>query len=158
MHKIMGGKKGLSTNHAIANIVQRCADIKAEGKVTTMVFFDFSAAFNSGNRSDMVRGCERLGVKGKELALIKDFLSDRCLKIRIGDEQSQGRCISAGSPAGSYLGMLMYLANVDDYDDEFPKDATVAAFVDDTTGLMAALKHAIGYLEDDDGFFCIVRS
>ena len=135
--------------------MQKCADIKTEGKVSTMVFFDFSAAFNSGNRSDMIRGCERLGVDGKELALIKDFLSDRCMKIKIGNEQSQGRCISAGSPAGSYLGMLMYLANVDDYNDDFPSEATVAAFVDDTTGIMSAMRHEIGYLEEEHGIFAL---
>ncbi len=44
----------------------------------------------------------------------------------------------------TYLGMLMYLANVDDYNDNFPQSATVAAFVDDTTGVTATSKHEIG--------------
>ncbi len=155
----MGAKKGIGTSHVLAEIIQEAVNIKAKGEVPGLVFFDFSAAFNSGHKSQMLEGCQLLGVNGKELSLISDFLSDRRLVIKVGQHQSSGIDMERGGcPAGSYLGMQMYVANTDRYDMYFPNDVMRRSFVDDITSVASIMKNPIGMVHDNDGIHAVYDS
>ncbi len=155
----MGAKKGIGTCHVLAEILQEVIDIKANGDVPGLVFFDFSAAFNSGHKRQMLEECRALGVNGKEEALIADFMSDRRLVIKAGETQSSGINMERGGcVAGSYLGMQMYIANTDKYDKYFPADVMKRSYVDDITSVAKIMKTPIGLIHDEDGIHAVYDS
>ena len=154
-----GGKKGMGTAHALAEAVQACVELKAKGEIPAMVFFDFSAAFNSGHKQDMVEECANLGVKNPELNLIRSFLTDRQMKLKVGQVTSEGVAMNeGGAAAGSFLGMQLFIANINSFDKYFPKSAKTISYIDDTNGIGRAQKDCIGIVHDDDGVHGVYQS
>lgn len=76
-----GGRPKTGTLHVLAEVFQSVIEKKMKGKRMALIFFDFTAAFNSGHRKDMVKGFESAGFEGKDLELIKDFLAERRMVI-----------------------------------------------------------------------------
>jgi hypothetical protein len=66
-------------------------------------------AFNTVNQSILLdRLHTRMGVRGKALDLIKSYLSDRNILIRIEDASSATFSVTCGVPQGSVLGPMLF--------------------------------------------------
>ena len=128
-----GAKKGIGTVHAIAEVIHKVYEIIENPKTNAIaVFFDFSKAFNCGHRDQMIQEYQRLGLTEPNLNLVKSFLSDRKMSVKIGDTKSRLRPSTSGSPQGSVLGQDCWLINNDLYDLHFPKSTFRISYIDDS--------------------------
>ena len=69
---------------------------------------DFQKAFNRMEYKACIDQLERLGASPSSLGMVRSFLEDRKMTIRIGSACSTPRKILRGSPQGSVIGCLLY--------------------------------------------------
>lgn len=101
------------------------------------LFFDLSKAFDTLNVDFVVYKLQRLGIRGLALNLIKSFLTDRKLHVKIYGTISENYEVDQGVPQGSVLGPLLFLLFVNDLP-AIMLEGLVVMFADDTSMLLAA--------------------
>ena len=69
---------------------------------------DYEKAFNRMEHAVCLDKLRQLGASNGSVALVKAFLQDRSMTIKIGDHQADPVKIVRGSPQGSVLGFLLY--------------------------------------------------
>ena len=72
---------------------------------------------------------ENVGITGETLEIIKDFLSDREMRVGVGDSFSEVLKIVSGVPQGSVLGLILFLLFVNDLPDNIK--SRILLFADD---------------------------
>ena len=80
-----------------------------------ILFIDFEKAFDSVWLPAMIVKLYRLGIKGKMLRIIKSFLFERKVKLKINKELGKLRkCNDVGLPQGSVLSPLLFIVFIAD--------------------------------------------
>ena len=72
------------------------------------VFLDISKAFDKVYYEGLIFKLERIGISGKLLRLIKDFLSNRKQRVYLNRQCSSSMDVQAGVLQGSILGPLFF--------------------------------------------------
>ena len=100
---------------------------------TTAVFLDVEKAYDRTWRYASVFKCAKVGIKGKNLKFIENFLQDRYFKVRIGSDKSNSKELENGIPQGAIISPLIFNIMVNDMSDSL-KDANtkISQFADDT--------------------------
>lgn len=80
--------------------------------------WDISGAFDTIWHNGLLSKIKSLGIEGN-LALLKDYLSDRSLTVVVGGEESERYPIKAGVPQGSLLGPLTFFSMI--YSNKFQR-------------------------------------
>ena len=100
------------------------------------LFIDFEKAFDSVNKKALIVKLHQLGIRGKVLFLINDFLINRKLTINInGVVGSIRECSDVGLPQGSALSPILFRIFVMDLVQKLNErdDVTIFKFADDGT-------------------------
>ncbi|UYV69065.1 Transposase [Cordylochernes scorpioides] len=100
-------------------------------KKTTAIFLDMASAFDRVWREKLREKLHNIGVRGKTLIWIADFLRGRRLKVRVKGEFSKEGRTWAGVPQGSVLSPLLYLLYINDIHPYLTEDTKVACYADD---------------------------
>ena len=80
-----------------------------EGYGIDVVYLDYRKAFDSVSHQRLLEKLRGLGINGKLLLWIEDFLVSRTMKVGIRGTFSQLQAVLSGVPQGSVLGPLLFL-------------------------------------------------
>lgn len=84
------------------------------GKIIVAVFLDLKRAFETIDRKRLLWKLEKLGVKGRELAWFKSYLSQRTQATKFGGVVSSEVEVDIGLPQGSKLAAILFLLYIND--------------------------------------------
>lgn len=127
-----GFQKAKSTKHAIMRLVEDVFEGLESSQKTYGIFCDLSKAFDCVSHTILAGKLQHYGVKGKEIAMLISYLSNRQQVTELNGCRSSKRSIELGVPQGSILGPLLFLIYVNDVPVVF-KDVDVVLFADDTS-------------------------
>ena len=107
-----GFRPGRSTSDQLLLTYSDVSSWFNDGLVVDLIFFDFRKAFDVVSHSLLLRKLECLGICGKLLGWIGDFLTGRTMKVLVGGSLSEEREVLTGVPQGSVLGPVLFLVYV----------------------------------------------
>ena len=106
-----GGLKGCGTAHFIAEVWTKImTELEDPRKAVNLCSIDFSKAFNRMNHEECLEQLSRLGASETSIRIVRSFLTNRKMVVKIGDSDTFMELLSGGSPQGSVLGCYLYCA------------------------------------------------
>ena len=99
----------------------------------TAVSLDVEKAFDSVWYDGLRRKLSDLGLPHKLIRLLSSFLSDRTIRVRVGQTLSQSVRLLAGTPQGSVLSPLLYIVYVNDLPVDPRNKCETGQFADDVS-------------------------
>ena len=86
-----GFRKQRSTIYAISKLTSEVLDKFRRKEKTTAIFFDIKKAYNKNNRNKTSEQIENLKIKKRIMEFIRELISNRWMKMRVGGYTSQNR-------------------------------------------------------------------
>ena len=110
-----GFRERRSTSRYLYNLVSSLHEIKRRKMCAIILFIDFEKAFDSVSIPDLIVKLHRLGIQGKILRLINNFLCNRKVRLLVNGFIGESRpCKLIGLPQGSVLSPLLFIIFVAD--------------------------------------------
>ncbi|KAL5265725.1 hypothetical protein ACHWQZ_G006437 [Mnemiopsis leidyi] len=135
-HGFVKGKSCLSN---LLETFDNILDFFDEGVPVDLLYFDFSKAFDTVPHFRLLSKLEGFGIKGKVLEIIKDFLTERTMRVCVEGQWSEVKHVLSGVPQGSVLGPLLFILYVNDLP-EIVKNK-IKLFADDLKLICNAYDH-----------------
>ena len=102
-----------------------------DGMNVDVVYLDFAKAFDKVDHNLVLTKAQALGINGRLLSWLQQFLLNRKQSVVVNGKVSSPRDVISGVPQGSVLGPLIFLILISDIDDEI-LHSFIASFADDT--------------------------
>ncbi|XP_075556532.1 uncharacterized protein LOC142588579 [Dermacentor variabilis] len=130
-----GFRRLRSTADSIADVVATLEHAASRHEAAYLVLLDVERAFDGLPHGTIIQALHELRVTGRLLDYVSAFLSDRTLRVRVGDELSTPRSVTAGVPQGSVLSPFLFNLALARLPDFIPKltafEVRVAIYADD---------------------------
>ena len=101
-----------------------------EGYGLDVIYLDYRKAFDTVPHQKLITKLNSIGLTGKLLVWLEDFLCARKMKVQVNGSLSDWLQVLSGVPQGSVLGPLLFLLYVNDLPDWIK--AEIKMFADDT--------------------------
>jgi len=95
------------------------------------IFIDFKKAFDSVPIRYLIYKLSNIGIKGKLLNWISNFLSNRTASVKINNNYSDPIPIMSGIPQGTIIGPVLFLIYINDIIYRIPSPTKTMLFADD---------------------------
>ena len=132
-----GFRKNHNAQHSLLALIENWKCSADNGKVFGSLLTDLSRAFDYLPHDLFIAKLQAYGFDNKALRLVKDYLSNRKQRSKIGQEYSSWNEIKFGVPQGSILGPIFFKIDLCDLF-FIMKDVDIASFVDDNTPYLSA--------------------
>lgn len=125
-----GFRNRTATTHQILRLTEQIAEGLHRKKSTQVLFLDISRAFDRVWHSGLLYKISYHNLPWNYLLLIKSFLQDRTIAVKISDAISENKSITSGVPQGAVLSPILFNIYVND----FPTTTrtTLYMYADDT--------------------------
>ena len=132
-HNQYGFRSGLSTSHALLDVVTTAYDNINKMLYTLLIFIDYKKAFDTVCHKTLLSKLEHYEICGPAPNLISSYLNHRNQCVGINGRLSAVSHISCGVPRGSILGSLLVLRYINDINkiDTYSNDS-MKQYADDT--------------------------
>ena len=128
-----GFRSQLGTQDVLTLLNYQWSRVAARGGVVRVIAVDVAGAFDRVSHVGVLHKAQCYGVTGPLLAWLRDYLTDRHLRVAVGGELSCPYPTKAGVPQGSILGPTLFILYTNDGEDHLPPGMELAAYADDTT-------------------------
>ena len=126
-----GFRKGVGTSDALLFLTHNLQGFLDAGHESRLVSLDFSSAFDLVNHEALLFKVRSLGIGGRFLNAIAEFLSNRRQRVSVDGCFSSFDFVKSGVPQGSVLGPLLFIVYTSDLWSDI--ESTMVAYADDTT-------------------------
>ena len=137
-----GFRKNRSTLDPLLRLTNQIQQGFAKRCQTIVVFFDLEKAYDTTWRFGILKQLHKMGIRGKMIKFIHSFLSDRLIKVRVGNTISQPFMQEEAVPQGSVLSVTLFSVAINNVSKGVTPPVKCSLFVDDLaiycTGYAAA--------------------
>jgi hypothetical protein len=126
-----GFRSNKNTSNALFDITNEIVQKVGEGNHVLITFLDLAKAFDSVDRSKLLKKLECCGVRGLSLEWFQSYLHERKQSVCINNVCSDVEGIDYGVIQGSTLGPLLFLVYINNIS-KVPLDGKLFLFADDT--------------------------
>ena len=105
----MGGRRGVSTEHALHLMMERIHAAWNDRQVVTMFLLDVSGAFDNVSHPRLLHNLRKRRICNETVSWIASFITDRTTKIKLPEYTSDWFPVGTGIPQGSPLSPILYL-------------------------------------------------
>ena len=128
---LTGFRKNQNTQHALLNIIENWnSNLNKENKIRA-IFMDLSKAFDTLDHFLLIAKLEAYGFDSLSLEFMKNYLTNRKQRCKIGNCFSIWRKITSGVSQGSILEPLLFNIFINIF--LFAKNSTLCYYSDDNT-------------------------
>ena len=125
-----GFRKHRSCVTQLLEVMEHFTDFYDNGNSFDVIYFDFKKAFDSVPHQRLLIKLAAYGITGTVHNWIKEFLSGRVQRVRVGKEFSTLEPVLSGIPQGSILGPILFTIFINDISENIQSYCRI--FADDT--------------------------
>ena len=126
-----GFRKHRSTLDPLIKLTNHIQQGFAKEKQTIAVFFDLEKAYDTTCRSGIIKQFYNMGIRGNMIRFLNAFLSERFLKVKVGNSLSKPFIQEEGVPQGSVLSVTCFSVAINNIVKEVLAPVECSLFVDD---------------------------
>lgn len=126
-----GFRKNRSTLDPLLRLSNHIQQGFANGKQTIGMFFDLEKAYDTTCRSGILNDFVNMGIRGNMMKFIKEFLTDRFIKVKVGSSLSSPFSQIEGVPQGSILSVTCFSVAINKIVEAVSPPVRCSLFVDD---------------------------
>ena len=126
-----GFRSGRSTIIQLLEHLDNIISILEENENADVVYLDFAKAFDKVDHKILLHKLSLLGIQGKLLSWIEDFIANRIQHVIVEGEKSNKATVISGVPQGTVLGPILFIIYINDLTEAI-KYSQMLVFADDT--------------------------
>lgn len=126
-----GFKKACSTTDHLVRFENTVREAFIHKQHCLAVFFDLEKAYDTTWRFGILKDLAELGIRGRMLNCLKDFLSNRSFHVRLGSTLSKNFIQENGVPQGCILSTTLFVVKMNSISKIIPRSIMYSVYVDD---------------------------
>ena len=141
-----GAIKGLSTTHALIDLLHHLHEIIHHGNTARICFIDYLKAFDLIDHNILIKKFQKLDLDPGIINWLRDYLSNREQRVKLDREVSEWLKLCGSVPQGSWLGPLCFIIFMNDM--KLHDKVLTHKYIDDITLTESISATNKGYLQE----------